>query len=533
MNHRVVAASALILIASATSAQAQKLEARTAAQLKRDFSEAVTTGGIVSEIRARIVKRQVLFDITVVPNRSKTPWMALLNMTPEQLEQAKKRYGADGYTVGPQTTITANGKKYVSVIWLKTGKSKPTLIRPAVETPETGKEVQHLSAVDAAIRKFVVDHNVAGATIAIGREGKVVYDRGFGWADLKTRRDMQPHTPMRVAGVSKLITAIATMQLVEEGRLKFDQKIMPLLKDAGIKGADRPKDRRWNLLEVQHLLQHTGGWNPAVTADPMFQTAAVSQAMLLRQPANLREVIQYQLDQRMNFAPASKYAHSEFGYSLLGRVVELASDQTYRRLVTDSVLKPAGMKWTQPGRTRVSDRGRGEARYHMQSERKGAAFWSAAVSRVRTKGKTVTPPDIVAAPDGAFDVETMLASSGWLSTAGDLCRLMLALDLDEDPLLGSETKDRMTQPSKPMKGKDRWYGCGIWVSQSAGAGAVKANRLWHGGVMAGSSAIVVKRADGVVWAAVFNTDFDPSGKPIAQAIESKLDAVLNGLKWSD
>lgn len=529
MGLRFTAIAGLLFFTLATTVDAQKLEARTAAQLKRDFSEAVTTGSIVSEIKARIVKRQVLFDITVVPNRNRTPWMALLNMTDEQFKQAKERYGADGYVPGPQSTIRANGKQYVSVIWLKTGKAKPTLILPAVETPESGTKVPQLATVDTAIRKFLTDHNVAGGNIAIARDGNVIYDRGFGWADIKTRRNMRPHTPMRISGVSKLITAVAVMQLVEEGRLKFDQKVLPLLKNSGIKGSSRPKDRRWNQLEVQHLLHHTGGWNPTVTPDPMFQTAAVSQALLLRQPARLREMIQYQLDQRMNQAPGTKFVYSDFSYALLGRVLELASDQTYRRLVTDSVLKPAGMKSTQPGSTRLTDRVRDEAAYNMQTERRIAAFWSAAVSQVRTKGKTATPPEIVPAPDGAFDVETMLATSGWLSTAGDLCRLMLAVERSTDPLLTPETRTAMTAPSKAMQGKDRWYGYGTWVSAAKETAAPK--RLWHGGVMAGSSAIVVRRSDGIVWAAVFNTDFNPDGKPVAQAIETELEAVLNDVNW--
>ncbi len=520
----------VILLAALLSntALAQKLEGRNAADLKRDFSNAITSGTIVSSLRAKIVKRQVVFDVELVPNDNKSEWMALLNLTAQQFQQAKNQYSQVGYVVGPNTSVSANGEQYYSAIWIKAGNTKPTLVLPSEPIPVTGNVVPSMRKVDAAIQKFLLEHNVAGATIAVARNGKLSYERGFGWSNIRTKQRVQPGTPMRISGTSKLITAVATLQLVQDGTLPIDEPILPLLVEAGARGAKTPKDRRWHSLTPRHLLQHTAGWNAAVTPDPMFQTATVSQELLLKKPAKARDIIRYQLGQRLNFSPGKQYAHSEFGYALLGRLIEIKAKRLYHHHVRERVLKPAGMSDTKIGKTRLKDRYRGETNYYMQRLKTGAAFWSASVSRIKAGSRTIATPDIVAAPDGAFDVETMAACSGWTSTASDLCRLMLAIDREREPLLNKKTRLLMKERSELMKKAPQWYGCGIWVSPNQSEGP---ERIWHGGLMAGSSAIVVQRTDGIVWSAVFNTDVDPSGQPIAKLVETTMDESLNKVEW--
>lgn len=105
---------------------------------------------------------------------------------------------------------------------------------------------------------------------------------------------------------------------------------------------------------------------------------------------------------------------------------------------------------------------------------------------------------------------------------------MLAIDRDQDPLLNKKMQSLMTERSELMKKAPQWYGCGIWVRPNPSKGP---ERIWHGGLMAGSSSIVVRRDDGIVWAAVFNTDVDPSGQPIAKLVETTMDKSLNEVEW--
>src|SRR5262249_15774753 len=137
---------------------------------------------------------------------------------------------------------------------------RPPLAR-CDDTPVTGNADALLKPFDTLFTKFLKDNAVPGAAVAITRNGKLVYARGFGYADTENKTPAAPHPTFRIGSVSKPTTAVGVMQLAEAGKIKLDD---PALKHATLKpfleeGAK--VDERWEKVTIRQCLQHTGGWD--------------------------------------------------------------------------------------------------------------------------------------------------------------------------------------------------------------------------------------------------------------------------------
>ena len=99
----------------------------------------------------------------------------------------------------------------------------------ANKLPETGKQFEALAGFDEMMRKFMRENEIPGAALAVAKDGRLVYARGFGYANRKRRAPVQPDSLFRIASISKPLTAVATLQLIEQGKLKLDARVFKLL----------------------------------------------------------------------------------------------------------------------------------------------------------------------------------------------------------------------------------------------------------------------------------------------------------------
>ena len=206
-----------------------------------------------------------------------------------------------------------------------------------------GKIFSELKAFDELMEKFVSDNKIPGASLAVAKDGRLVYARGFGYSDLKKREPVRPDSLFRIASISKPFTAVAILQLVEQGKLSLDTSVFDLLPHKPHLAQGAKVDPRLKQITISHLLRHQGGWNRKETIDPLFHSIDISTALGKTPPASQDDVIRFMMGWPLDFNPGENYNYSNLGYCLLGRVIEQISNQSYEQYMVNEFLKPIGM----------------------------------------------------------------------------------------------------------------------------------------------------------------------------------------------
>ncbi len=224
---------------------------------------------------------------------------------------------------------------------------------------------EELSGLDQALQRFIQKQGVVGASVGIVKDGQLVYAKGFGHADLDAQQTVDPHHLFRIGSLSKLITTVAIMKLREEGKLSLDDAVFG---EQGILNTPQYQNikdpRRAERITVEHLLSHTAGWSKRTYGDPMFIPLKIAEEMQVPAPANLDDIISFVLSKRIPYAPGTRYDYSNFGFCLLGKVIEAASGETYERYVQNHLLAPLGIYEMRLAKNRPEDRFENEVSYY-------------------------------------------------------------------------------------------------------------------------------------------------------------------------
>lgn len=358
------------------------------------------------------------------------------------------------------------------------------------------KRVSPASAFDAAMREYMDALAIPGGALAVLKAGRLVYAQGYGWADRQHKIPATPDSLFRIASLSKPITALAILKLIQQGRLRLTDRVFEVLALARFAPRDESFDERWREITIEQLLHHTGGWDRDQSFDPMFRPRLIARQFDVPSPAGAWDVIRYMLGQPLDFAPGQRYAYSNFGYCLLGRVIEEVTEEAYEAHVRGAVLDAAGCVSMRLGRSLADDRAKDEVRYYTPGDETVDSVFDA-------------HPGPVPRPYGGFHLEAMDAHGGWLASVRDLARLTAALDAPgAEPLLSADSLRTLRHPPSPPVSRDgegrladSYYGGG-WMVRPKGENG-RAN-YWHNGSLPGTTALWVRRHDGVSYAALFN-----------------------------
>jgi N-acyl-D-amino-acid deacylase len=358
---------------------------------------------------------------------------------------------------------------------------------PTDTIPMTGAAVPDMVSVDQVIQGVMRQHAVPGAAVGVVKDGRLVYARGFGYADLDSEELTQPDGLFRIASLSKAVTAAATLKLVDDGLLSLTDHPFDIL-SALEPPAGATVDPRLALITVRMLLHHSGGWDRDLSFDPMFRPAIAAQAVGAPEPASAETVIRYMLGQPLDFDPGTRYAYSNFGYAVLGRVIEQATGQSYEAYVRSAVLNPAGIQRMRLGRTRRSDRVPGEVVYHYPG----------------STGSVFPGDGAVPWPYGGFYLEAMDAHGGWIASTVDLLRFITAVDglpTVPDVLTQNSIDLMIARPALPDWAGNAYYYATGWLIRPTQGDA----NWWHTGALAGTNTLMVRAYHGLAWVVLTNT----------------------------
>lgn len=339
-----------------------------------------------------------------------------------------------------------------------------------------------LQPIDSMVNRVMRSMRITGATVAVVKDEKLVYAKGFGFADKEKKERVEPHHLFRIGSVSKLITAIAVLKLVDDGELGLDDYVF------GEKGILKGKpynnisNRNVYRIKVKHLLNHTAGWSLITYGDPMFIPHKVHKMDKVSYPIEFDDVVRFVLKRHLPYRPGTRFEYSNFGYSLLGRVIEEVTGDDYEEWVQEEILEPRGINKMRIAGSFEKDRLKNEVKYYDYSPDNEQLSFTGS-------GKKVYKPY------GADDIEMLGPAGGWLATGTDLMRVLVLVDGYANRYKDILSQDLINKMVNGVGGIKRPLG---WRS-------VRGEHWWRTGTLSGTSALLTRDTNGYSWVIIANT----------------------------
>ncbi|HEX8370657.1 MAG TPA: serine hydrolase domain-containing protein [Pyrinomonadaceae bacterium] len=305
-----------------------------------------------------------------------------------------------------------------------------------------------------------------GGVVLIAQKNQIIYKKAFGTANLELNVPMKAEMVFNIASMTKQFTAVAVLQLMEQGKLSLHDEITKYLPDYPTNGQK---------ITIENLLTHTAGIPAA--ADP----AAITRLQGERRLVTLPEIIAAFKNRPLDFAPGTKMVYSNNGYMLLGAIIEKVSGTSYPEYLKKNLFKPAGMTETLFGSDYIIIKNRAASYIYHRAE---AQFLNA------LNGK----------------VEMAYSAGAIQSTAEDMFKWHQALLSYK--LIKKESLEKARTEYKLPNGKGTNYGYGWFIGNIQGSPIIE-----HGGNMGGfmSHAIYLPQED--IFVAVFYNFRVPSRLP--------------------
>jgi serine beta-lactamase-like protein LACTB, mitochondrial len=302
-----------------------------------------------------------------------------------------------------------------------------------------------VAEVERILTSWRAQNHIPGLSAAVALDGRIVWSRAYGLADLEGSVTAQTDTAYRSASIGKALTATAALRLVEAGKLDLDAPVQRYCSAFPAK--------QWPL-STRELLRHMGGvrhYGGARDAEEQFST---------RHYRSVAEALEPFRDDPLAFEPGTRYLYSTYGYDVVGCVLEGAAGSPYMEVMAVLVFSPAGMT-----ATRADD--------------PAAIVPRRAAGYVRGEGGLRNAPHV--------DMSNRLPAGGFLTTAPDLASFAIAfLDCK---LVSCATRDLMLTPQATGGGEVVSYGLG-WGLTEPGDDWYGEVEAFHGGSSPGASGML-------------------------------------------
>lgn len=357
------------------------------------------------------------------------------------------------------------------------------------DTEEPGPPVaqQDIATVDNALTSFMTTYNMPGASLAISKNGKLVYAKGYGFADKEANEAVTTRHRFRLASLSKTYTGAAIMKLVQEGKLTLDTKVFGTGAILGTEYGNGTYNTNVSNIKVRDLLQNTtGSWGANTGGDVIDQNAAYTNTQLLN----------WILTTRTNpKAPGTFYDYSNVGFFIAGRVIEKISGKSYINYIKQDLLPATGATETDIAAKTLAERKTNEVKYYGQ-------------------GTESSYPYVIAFPRRDAD-------GGLIASASDVLKLITSIDgfnTRADILNNASVTAMTTPPSFSTYAQ----GIAIWKEQN----------LWfnYGSLPGTRTGFMKHNTNGMCVALLFNSR-PPAGaseNAFAGAMQNLMLNFLNG-----
>lgn len=326
----------------------------------------------------------------------------------------------------------------------KSAQQDTTLIPPLSERPlpllpvnqvtnNTDSELAETQRFDRMIEQFMNKWEIKGASFALMKDNRLIYCKGYGLADAEAQIPTDVKHVFRVASVSKLITAVGIMKLVEEGKIRLNDRVFGeqgVLNDSCFLDIKDPRSKK---ITVEQLLRHQGGYSIAY-GDPMFCPLEIARKMNVEPPVDLNTMIRFVLSRRLGYSPGDGTRYSNIGYGILSKVIEKVTGKGYEEYIRKNILKPAGCSDMYLGHNLDTDHFPNEVKYYEVSN-------AELIPACDGSGK------MVYRSNGGNNIEELYGAGGWVASPAELLRFLATIDGNPEvkDILKPETIRYMTK----------------------------------------------------------------------------------------
>jgi len=333
------------------------------------------------------------------------------------------------------------------------------------------------------VRAGLIEQNLPGLSVAVGAGGEIVWAEGFGWADLENRVPVSPGTRFRIGTASTALTSAAVGLLLEDDRLKLDEKIQTYVPEF--------PEKQWPMT-MRHLMGHTAG----------IRNDGGDEAPLLSKHCERPlEGLQPFAERALLFEPGTQYRYSSYGWILVSAAVEAASDEPFLTFMRRQIFEPLGMDDTKPD---SADEGIPNR----------ATFYFPKFAADPHYGLHLTR---------RLDYSCYAGASAFLSTPSDLVRFGLAIN--GGTLLQPGTVQLLQAPQRLVSGEETGYGLG-WDLETVDLAGAQTRWVGHDGTTMGGmvASFITFPEYGIVVAVMSNiayADVEALAVKVAQAFAAK------------
>ena len=341
-------------------------------------------------------------------------------------------------------------------------------------------EIEGLEGLDRKVRTYMQQWNLKGASMAIMRNDSLLYAKGYGWAEEAKGIEMEPSHILRMASVSKLVTAAGIMVLQDRDSLSIKDTVFGpsgILNDSLFNSVI--KDKNYRKITVEHLLRHQGGFY----RDPLFSSRDVMNQLQLDHPPVKEDFYRLVLGRPLRFMPGEWQKYSNFGYLLLSEIIEKVSGKPYEQFIKEDLLYPAGCFDMHIGGSYYSDKRDNEVRYYTH-EGDGKI-----VEEYTGSGR------MVERCYGGNNIPLLSGAGAWCGSPAEIARLVASIDgrPEVKDIISPEAVAQMTEYFDKET-----YSLG-WNDTDPAKGWSRT------GTLSGTTALVKYFPDGECWIMITNT----------------------------